>query len=488
MEREEENKQPRAHGADPARNRNTGAGAGAGDGGGGGVWVSHTGDATASDGGIANSGHLTVGQLTVMAGPREPAPWPHRIGLLPPQATAFQYRDQEHTLAGLLAPHDVDRPDGRADGRGEGSVTGDAGAGKPVVVLVGMGGVGKTQLAAHAARAAWGTGGLDVLVWVTAASREAVVSAYARAGVELCGADPADAESAAERFLAWLTAARDEEGRRCRWLVVLDDVADSKDMRGLWPDPSPAGRVVVTTRRTDAALARRGHQLEVGVFTPAQGLAHLRQALDDDLPDTGDQELAGLAADLGRLPLALAQAAAYLIDTALDVPAYRRLLADRTRDLAETTPDQLPDDQPDAWHAAWTLSIDHANGLRPAGLARPMLALASMLDGNHIPQNVLTSEPAREFLTQHRDAEAPSDGEGSPMVAEEEAYGALRALHRLSLIHHTPPDRHGQDRNPGRNQDRNPDRDPGRSRGDGGGAPAPAPGGTGVVRVHQLVQ
>ncbi|TWV56331.1 hypothetical protein FRZ03_04325 [Streptomyces misionensis] len=71
-------------------------------------------------------------------------------------------------------------------------------------VLAGMGGVGKTQLAAHHARQAWDKGEVDLLVWVTAATRTAVVSAYAQAATDLLHADPADPERAASAFLAWL--------------------------------------------------------------------------------------------------------------------------------------------------------------------------------------------------------------------------------------------------------------------------------------------
>ena len=48
-------------------------------------------------------------------------------------------------------------------------------------VLAGTGGVGKTQLAAGYARAAWQAGSVDLLAWITAASRDAVAAAYAQA-------------------------------------------------------------------------------------------------------------------------------------------------------------------------------------------------------------------------------------------------------------------------------------------------------------------
>lgn len=71
-------------------------------------------------------------------------------------------------------------------------------------VLAGVGGVGKTQLAADHARATWDRDEGDLLVWVTAATRTAVVSEYAQAATGLLGPAPADPERAASAFLAWL--------------------------------------------------------------------------------------------------------------------------------------------------------------------------------------------------------------------------------------------------------------------------------------------
>lgn len=42
--------------------------------------------------------------------------------------------------------------------------------------------------------------------------------------------------------------------RPCRWLVVLDDVADLADLRELWPPAVPNGHTVITSRRRHAAL------------------------------------------------------------------------------------------------------------------------------------------------------------------------------------------------------------------------------------------
>jgi hypothetical protein len=340
--------------------------------------------------------------------------WPHQVGVIPPRAGSFQDRAEAARLRQTLA--------------GGGTAVIESAEAAPGGVLTGMGGVGKSQLAADYARAALRGGELDLLVWITAASATAVVSTLAQAGVELLGADPARPEAAARAFLAWLEPKADA-GRVCRWLVVLDDVADPNDVEGWWPPVSPYGRTVATTRRKDAALVGGGRRLiEVGLFTPDQSLAYLTRALAVHGRTEPPEELAALADELGHLPLALSQAAAYLADTRLSCAAYRALLADRTRALADAAPDVLPDDQTHTTAAAWALSLDHADTLRPVGLARPFLQLAAFLDPNGIPDAVLTSSPALVYA-------------GDEVTADQ-AVLALRALYRLSLIDHDPDTPH----------------------------------------------
>ncbi|MFI0898361.1 tetratricopeptide repeat protein [Streptomyces sp. NPDC020983] len=354
--------------------------------------------------------------LQAPAGPRAVV-WPHAVGVVPPLAGAFQDRAERARLRAAAA---------------------EGGTVVLCQVLVGMGGVGKTQLAADYAEHAWDDGhGVDLLVWVTANSRDAVVTAFAQAGAEVCGADPSDPQRAARTLLAWLRT-----GRR-RWLVVLDDVADPRDLNGLRPPAVASGRTVVTTRRRDAARAIGGTAVEVGLFTPGEAEAYLASALAAEGRTEPAADLAGLAGDLGRLPLALSQAAAYVIDAGISAGEYRELLTRRARSLAEISPDVPPDDQTHSMAAAWTLSVEHADRLRPAGLARPVLQLASFLAPGATPAAVLTSTPALDYLTAHRTpCEGPSAGTPAapdqPVTARDAA-AALRALHRLSLLTDAAP-------------------------------------------------
>ncbi|MGW7380717.1 FxSxx-COOH system tetratricopeptide repeat protein [Streptomyces sp. NPDC054794] len=351
------------------------------------------------------------------AAPRTPASWPHQVGVIPSRADCFQDRAEAARLCQALAGVDTAVLVGQDTVRGQ--------------VLTGMGGVGKTQLAADYARTAWQTRTLDVLVWITAGTRSAAVTGYARAAAEVLAADIDDRETAAEKFVAWLEPK--PHRRPCRWLIVLDDVADPDALQGLWPPASPHGRTLVTTRRRDAALTGCQRRLiNVGLFTETEALAYLTTALAAHNRHEPDEQLAALAADLGHLPLALSQAAAYLIDSSQTAAVYRTLLANRTATLADAVPLVLPDDQTRTMAAAWSLSIDRADTLPPAGLARPMLQLAAFLDPNGIPETVLTGPPAVAHLT------VEQAGRHRPEVTAEDATGALRALHRLSLIDHTP--------------------------------------------------
>lgn len=144
--------------------------------------------------------------------------------------------------------------------------------------------MGKTHLAAEFARTQFATKRLDVLVWIIASSRQGVEDGLANAALELLGIEPDG--HAAQRLLAWLQPS--ESRPMCRWLVVLDDVADPRDLAGLWPPSSPHGFTLVTTRRRDPALAGPERpEFQVGLFTKDEACAFLRARLNQRADDLG---------------------------------------------------------------------------------------------------------------------------------------------------------------------------------------------------------
>jgi hypothetical protein len=355
----------------------------------------------------------TVGTLvqaqhvTVQPEPRPRPVWPRRLGPLPERATARLERPIDQEVTDALA--------------------GD-GAAVVCQILSGMGGVGKTQIAAHCSHQQWKNGEVDLLLWVNATTRDSITTAFAQAGSEFCDADAADSNQAANVFLDWL----DSPGAP-RWLVVLDDLTEPDDLRGLWPPTNEHGRTIVTTRRRDTALetpARR--RIDVGLYTPDQALHYLTDRLREPALLV---EAAELAADLGHLPLALTQAAVYILDQpGTTCATYRTLLADRTIALEQLSPELLPDGYPHTVAAALQLAIEHADQYKPAGLASGLLAVASLLDPADIPADLFSSDRTLDHF-QTAIVEDPNAVSGQrEVVSTRQIAHTLARMHRLSLL------------------------------------------------------
>jgi len=229
----------------------------------------------------------------------------------------------------------------------------------------------------------------DLVLWISATGRDAMITGYAQALRDLGegshqGESP---EHAADRFLDWLKRSD------LSWLVVLDEVADPAAVDGLWP-AGPSGRVLVTTAYPDAAAAaQHPRAAEVGMFSPREALTYL---LASARLDVGQRAGAvDLATELGFSPVALRHAAAFLTATDLDCRQYYAHFTERRQAAARSFADGLGP----TVAAAWSLSWDLADQLAPQGLASRALALISMLSPHGIPYQVLSSEAARAYLT-----------------------------------------------------------------------------------------
>ncbi|MEV6821737.1 tetratricopeptide repeat protein [Nocardiopsis dassonvillei] len=360
--------------------------------------------------------------------------WPVVVGQIPAVAAHFQHRREEERLNRVASEHHA-------------VVLGQ--------VLTGMGGVGKTQLAAHHAHTLLKAGQVDLVVWIPAAARSQVVQTYAQAAHDLLDGTVADdPERAALQFLGWLQTTDK------RWLVVLDNLDDPAQAQNLWPPTTPvpastvgghsppwwrrllplgssrgregavAGRVVVTTRRADLLLPGPEPSLiNVGLYEPAESRHYLVQALRTLRTPPTEQELDELARELGHLPLALAHAAAYLRARAgsTTCAGYLTRFADHQRTLHRSFPEEnLPEGYPATVATTWKISIEYADTLPPQGLSRPLMRLVSLLDPIGIPLTVLTSQPVLGYL-------AESTNMDHTFTAED-VVDALDVLRRLHLI------------------------------------------------------
>jgi tetratricopeptide (TPR) repeat protein len=302
-------------------------------------------------------------------------------GIVPPLADAYYYREQTGPdLASSMRP------------------------GETVVLVHGeetdvapaaQGGTGKTQLAVEFTHAMWNTRTVEVLVWVTAADRESVITGFAQAANTVDASPPDEgAEEAAARFVSWL------DRTRRPWALILDDLAELSVLEDLWP-AGASGRVLITTRLPATAFegtavkgtAVKGKDLRV---VPVAGL-NRREALDyltSRLTDHPDQriEALDLGEDLDGLLLALAQATAVMSARGQGCREYRTQLAERLRHMPAVEGVSA------AVLATWSIAAECAHELPPAGLAWPTLVLAAMMDHHGVPGAVLTSPAACGYI------------------------------------------------------------------------------------------
>ncbi|MGP4103561.1 tetratricopeptide repeat protein [Nonomuraea sp. KM90] len=268
------------------------------------------------------------------------------------------------------------------------------GGGEVVVAAVhGLGGVGKSTLAAHyaLAQAVRPDGeGLNPVWWITADSAQAVESGLAGLAVALQPelATVLPLEALAGRATAWLAA---HQG----WLLVLDNVVDPADVQPLL-ERTLAGQVLVTSRlgegwhRLDAQLLRldvlgEREALELLTRLAAPGLpVSVIQAILDGHPPAELDGAAELAHELGRLPLAIEQAGAYLHQTRLSPRAYLELLKKQPAVMYDRTARGADAERTIA--RIWRLSLDQLAGTPLAG---DLLRILAWYGAEPIPRTLL---------------------------------------------------------------------------------------------------
>ena len=238
-----------------------------------------------------------------------------------------------------------------------------------VQALAGMGGVGKTQLAieyAHLFARCY-----DLAWWVNAEQAGLIGDQFAALGAAL-GCVQAGASTEVVR-----AAVLGELGQRDRWLLVFDNAEDPTDIRP-WL-PGGAGHVLITSR--EHRWAEIATPVEVDVLARAESVAILR----DRVAGLGEANADRLAAELGDLPLAVAQAAGFMAETGMTAGEYLGLLVTRAGQLlaqGETG------SYPGSLAAATGLIADRLAGEDP--VAAQLASVCAFLAPEPIPEDLFT--------------------------------------------------------------------------------------------------
>jgi len=270
----------------------------------------------------------------------------------------------------------------------------------------GLGGVGKTQLAVeyayrHVAE-------YDLVWWVRAEEAATLAADYAAlAGpLDLPQKDEPDQGRVVQ-------AVRHRLGQGGGWLLVFDNARHPQDLHGYLPQGG-TGHVLVTSR--NPAWRGLARPLTVQVLERAESVAFL-------LKRTGQADEAAaadeLAEELGDLPLALAQAGAYVDQSGGSLAGYLDLFRHRQRDLLSRG--RPSPDYPQTVATTWEIAFQRVQQASPAGA--DLLNLCAYLGPDDIPQDLL-SEGGQHF------PEALAEAVADALDFDE----AVVALRQYSLI------------------------------------------------------
>jgi hypothetical protein len=304
---------------------------------------------------VATGDHITQAERVTVLPPVAFAPVECPPGLvnLPGRSELFVGRERELTLL-------------------DGAFTGERGV--VVHALHGLGGIGKSTLAAQ--WAANRVGDHNPVWWITAESQadlDAGLAAFAAAFQPVL-ANVLPQEALRERALQWLTA---NDG----WLLILDNVSEPVDIKPLLARAT-TGRLLITSRRATGwhGIAR---PLALDVLKHAEAVALFTRILCHDRPRDTDV-VDALCAELGHLPLAVEQAAAFCAETGTSPRAYLDLLAQHPADLYAVTAEGGDNRRTVA--RTWRVTLDRLADDPLTGQIRRVVA---WLAPNGIPRGLL---------------------------------------------------------------------------------------------------
>ncbi|RSL89554.1 hypothetical protein CEP51_001172 [Fusarium floridanum] len=171
-------------------------------------------------------------------------------------------------------------------------------------LLHGLGGVGKTQLAAHFAYTHWDD--YDIIIWAVADTEQSLDDHFLQAAAALGLPHEGDASAIVTNVMNWLTDCNHN------WLIIFDNVDNESLLLRFWPK-SAKGSILLTSRQRLLGTTMVDGACEVSSLEKEDGASMIQLLLENEVSDAQDRHLVEeMAKALGGLPLALAQMAGYL--------------------------------------------------------------------------------------------------------------------------------------------------------------------------------
>lgn len=276
-----------------------------------------------------------------------------------------------------------------------------------LTALHGLGGIGKTQTALEYA---YRYAGEYTLVWWLRSEDPATLAGdYALLAAKLGLAEAAaDQQAAIQAVKEWL-------GKSAGWLLAFDNAREPEEIRPYLP-AAASGHVIITSRRPDWRSV--ADPLSVSTLAPEDAVDFLHHRSGRQ-----DANVAwALVEELGYLPLAIEQAAAYIDEHGGSIADYLNLFRKhRQQILRRGRPSSA---YPDTVETTWELSIEKVREQSQA--AADLLKLCAFLAPDDIPLKVIRD--GRELLPGPLTTTAGN---------ELELDDAISSLRRHSLVERT---------------------------------------------------
>ncbi|MFF9911696.1 FxSxx-COOH system tetratricopeptide repeat protein [Streptomyces sp. NPDC013457] len=255
----------------------------------------------------------------------------------------------------------------------------DADRGNAACTLLGMSGIGKTQIAAEYAHRF--SPDYDVVWWVNSDDRNVQRDRFGELAAELrlpSGNEPG------ERIRAVREALRRGDPHS-RWLVIFDGWDDTDGAQVLLPHGP--GHVLITSR--NRGWGDYTDVLEVPSFDRAESTAYLMRRASHITAPQADE----VAAEFGDVPLPLVQAAAWLGESGMEVPEYLRMVRDGRLSTVEEP--SAVDGYPNASLTSWSILINRLRRSQPQAI--DVLSLCASFAPGRIPLGLVRAYPQAEL-------------------------------------------------------------------------------------------
>ena len=291
------------------------------------------------------------------------------------------------------------------------------------IVLIGMRGCGKSQLASLLAQqcedAKW-----NLVAWLNATSKETIQSELVELATRLHidTSDNPPRDTIVRRCLDHLKSENPSDR-----MIVFDNVEDINHLAGLIPRGGGL-RVIATTTNKVGWEDQGWNSIKVGVFDRNTSINYLLTVTNSDDREAAD----ALAERLGDLPLAIAQAAATARNKDLSLARYlKRLESHRKEHVIRPVPGgDYTDDVATALRMAVEDTVNSMkNGTKE--MARRQLCALALLAESGVPTRWL--DPTKE-------QSGDQQNEGAEHSTDEEAHDALTELINRSIVQQTADD------------------------------------------------